>query len=55
MNELTEAQQYLEGAKQYLQSVKDEFKNEPDLLAFYEPSAIQMVRFWESELNIRRE
>jgi len=33
----------LESAKRYLESVRKEFADEPDLLGIYEPSATKMV------------
>ena len=34
----------LNAARDYLQSVRDEFEHEPELLSFYEPSAIRIVQ-----------
>lgn len=46
--ELAEAIADLKGTRDHLQSVRCEFQNEPDLLRFYEPSALEMVRLNEA-------
>lgn len=45
--ELTEAIAELKDARDYLQSIRSEFLNEPDLIRFYEPSALESVRLNE--------
>lgn len=48
---ILEAINDLKEAKEYLQSIKDDFKDDSDLLGFYEPSAQEMVRQFEVRLK----
>lgn len=44
----------LERAKQYLNDVRIKFADNPILLKIYEPSALEMVRIIEEEVEKRK-
>ncbi|MCP1355527.1 hypothetical protein [Aneurinibacillus migulanus] len=50
--EFMEALNDLKEANEYLQSLREEFKNQPDLLNFYEPSAKEIVKQFHARLSL---
>lgn len=50
--EVMEALNDLKEANDYLQSLREEFKDDPELLSFYEPSAKEIVRQFHSRLSL---
>lgn len=48
---IIEALNDLKEAKEYLKSIQEEFKDDPELLGFYEPSAKEIVRQYEARLK----
>ena len=48
---LAEYIQNLKEAKNYLNNIRQQFAHEPDLIKFYEPTAIEMVRLHEESLS----